>query len=170
MSPVSEYRIEIESSAAKALSRIARVDQTRIVEAIAALATDPRPHGATKLTGTDGWPIRVGDYRVVYLIEDTIRVVTVTRIGHRRKIKRGNDMTELVPISEAKARLSELVRDADIDDVLLLRHGRVAAVMMSARRYDALIEELEDLRDRLSIHELEGITLDFDKLRAELGV
>jgi antitoxin StbD len=79
-------------------------------------------------------------------------------------------MVEMVPISEAKGRLSELVRDSDLDDVLLLRHGRVAAVMLSARRYDALMEELEDLRDRLSIHEREGVTLDFDKLRAELGI
>jgi mRNA interferase RelE/StbE len=85
---VSEYRIEIESSAAKVLARIAKADQGRIVEAIAALATDPRPHGVTKLTGTEGWRIRVGDYRVVYLIEDAIQVVTVTRVGHRREIYR----------------------------------------------------------------------------------
>lgn len=79
-------------------------------------------------------------------------------------------MAEMTPISEAKGRLSELVRNSDLDDVLLLRHGRVAAMLMSARRHDALMEELEDLRDRLSIHEREGVTLDFDKLRAELGV
>jgi mRNA interferase RelE/StbE len=85
---VREYRVGIESSAAKALSRIARVDQARIVEAIAALAADPRPHGAAKLTGTEGWRIRIGDYRVVYLIEDVVRIVTVTRIGHRREIYR----------------------------------------------------------------------------------
>jgi antitoxin StbD len=76
----------------------------------------------------------------------------------------------MAPIRQAKGRLSKLVRDADLDGVLLLRHGRVAAVMMSAHRHDALMEELEDLRDRLSIHEREGVTLDFDKLHTELGV
>lgn len=79
-------------------------------------------------------------------------------------------MPNLMPISEAKGRLAELVRDADDDDVLLLRHGRPAAVLMSARRHEALLEEIEDLRDRLSIHEREGLTMGLDKVAAELGL
>jgi len=78
-------------------------------------------------------------------------------------------MAKLVPISEAKGRLSELVRDSDAADVLLLRHGRPAAVIVSMRRYEALLEEIEDLRDRLSIHEREGLTVELDKVLAELG-
>jgi antitoxin StbD len=78
--------------------------------------------------------------------------------------------TRHVPISEAKGRLAELVRDSDDEDVVLLRHGRPAAVVMSARRYEALLEEIEDLRDRLSIHEREGLTMDLDKVGAELGL
>lgn len=79
-------------------------------------------------------------------------------------------MAKLVPLSEAKGHLSELVRDSDSDEVLLMRHGRPAAVMLSARRWDALQEELEDLRDRLSVAEREGVTVDFDKVMAELGL
>lgn len=79
-------------------------------------------------------------------------------------------MAVLVPISEAKGKLAELVRNADETDVLLLRHGRPAAVVMSTRRHEALLEEIEDLRDRLSIHEREGLTTELDKIEAELGL
>jgi antitoxin StbD len=79
-------------------------------------------------------------------------------------------MAQFIPISEAKPRLAEIVRDSDDEDVLLLRHGRPAAVVMSARRWDALNEEIEDLRDRLSIHERDGVTVDFDKVVSELGL
>jgi mRNA interferase RelE/StbE len=49
----------------------------------------PRPAGCTKLAGTaDGYRIRVGDYRIVYLIDDAAQIVTVTRVGHRREVYR----------------------------------------------------------------------------------
>ena len=79
-------------------------------------------------------------------------------------------MTTYVPLSEAKAKLSEIVRDSDAEDVLLMRHGRPAAVVISSGRYDALLEELEDLKDRLSVYERENVTIDFEKLTAELGL
>jgi mRNA interferase RelE/StbE len=82
------YTVDIERSAIVSLSRMPRPDQRRIKEKLEALKTDPRPAGAIKLTGTEGWRIRSGDYRIVYLIEDTIRVVTVTRIGHRKDVYR----------------------------------------------------------------------------------
>ncbi len=79
-------------------------------------------------------------------------------------------MPAFIPISEAKGKLAELVRDSDEDDVLLMRHGRPAAVLMSVRRHEALLEEIEDLKDRLSIHEREGLTMSVDKVKAELGL
>jgi prevent-host-death family protein len=79
-------------------------------------------------------------------------------------------MAEFVPISEAKARLSAIVRESDSEDVLLLRHGRPAAVVVSTRRYNALLEEIEDLKDRLSVHERDGVTVGLDKVIAELGL
>lgn len=70
----NRYSIEFGISAAKALARIQRNMQVRISTAIAGLATEPRPHGCTKLSGrTDAYRIRVGDYRVVYTINDTVR-------------------------------------------------------------------------------------------------
>jgi antitoxin StbD len=77
---------------------------------------------------------------------------------------------QTMPISEAKAKLTELVRDSDSNDVVLLRHGRPSAVLMSVRRHAALMERLDDLEDRLAVYERDGVTMDFDKLTAELGI
>ncbi|MCG3203033.1 MAG: hypothetical protein NFCOHLIN_02950 [Gammaproteobacteria bacterium] len=60
----------------------------RVRDAIRDLAQDPRPPGCRKLTGRSGWRIRVGDYRVLYEIDDTRSKVTVLHIGHRRDVYR----------------------------------------------------------------------------------
>lgn len=78
------YSIRVVPSAERSLARIARDDRTRVVAAIDRLALGPRSGRASKLAGVrDTWRIRVGDYRVLYLIDDPARVVTVTRIAHR---------------------------------------------------------------------------------------
>lgn len=79
-------------------------------------------------------------------------------------------MEKFVPISEAKGRLAELVRESGDRDVLLMRHGRPAAVLMSYERHEALIEDLQDALDRLAVHERENVTISMDKLSAELGL
>ena len=83
------YHVEIEASAAQALVKLARGNRgmaKRINRAIRGLAENPRPQGAVKLTSREGYRVRVGDYRVVYQITDSIRIVTVVRIGHRRDV------------------------------------------------------------------------------------
>jgi mRNA interferase RelE/StbE len=58
-----------------------------MIPRIETLATIPRPPGCKKLKGGDKeWRIRVGDYRIVYEIDDTGRTVDVTRIAHRREV------------------------------------------------------------------------------------
>lgn len=79
-------------------------------------------------------------------------------------------MSELVAISKARARLSELVRRSQDEDVVLMNHSTTAAVIVSADRYEALLDELEDLKDRLSIHERAGVTIPAEKLLIELGL
>jgi antitoxin StbD len=83
-------------------------------------------------------------------------------------------MEHMVPISEAKGRLSELVRDADDHEVLLMRHSRVAAVLISPARYEALLDELEDTRDALSVYESRESDADlrvpWEKAKIELGI
>jgi prevent-host-death family protein len=80
-------------------------------------------------------------------------------------------MAELVPVSEAKARLSELIRDSDREDILLMRHSHPVAVLLSTRRYEDLLERLDDLEDRLAVHEAEGedVTVPWEKLKIEMG-
>ena len=79
-------------------------------------------------------------------------------------------MTVFVSVSEAKGQLSKLIRIAGDEDVLLMRHGRPTAVIIAMDRYQALLDQIDDLEDRLSIHEREGLTVDLDKLGVELGL
>lgn len=82
------YQIRILRRAQKALARLPKPDYERVRDAIMALSNDPRPPGCKKLTGREGWRIRVGQYRVLYEIADDVCIVTVVDVGHRRDIYR----------------------------------------------------------------------------------
>jgi len=58
----------------------------RVDSAILALADDLRPPGCTRLRGRDDWRIRVGDYRIVYGIDDERRTVEILHVAHRRDV------------------------------------------------------------------------------------
>ena len=63
-----------------------RTTQDRLIRAVDALAVNPRPSGVKKLRGTrDLWRIRVGDYRVIYQVDDAKRLVDVSHVRHRRE-------------------------------------------------------------------------------------
>jgi mRNA interferase RelE/StbE len=81
------YSVEFAPAAAKALSRVERRTRLRIAGVIELLAVDPRPPGAKMLRGEERgvWRVRVGDYRVVYTVEDERLVVLVVRGAHRRE-------------------------------------------------------------------------------------
>ena len=82
------HRILILRRAQKELAGLPPARYDRVKEAILALASDPRPTGSLKLAQRDGWRIRVGDYRVIYEIDDTLRAITVLHVGHRRDVYR----------------------------------------------------------------------------------
>jgi len=83
------YAVEFERSAKKELDRLDGPIRARVLRKVAALEDVPRPPGATRLIGADDlWRIRVGDYRVVYAIEDDRLVVIVVRIAGRGKVYR----------------------------------------------------------------------------------
>ena len=84
------YRIEIIKAAARQLEVLPESTGKRIDTKIRALAANPRPPGAKTLQGREGvhLRIRVGDYRVVYHIDDRALLVLVVRIGHRREVYR----------------------------------------------------------------------------------
>jgi mRNA interferase RelE/StbE len=77
------YKVEIERSADKFLKKLGGREEQRIRDKIAALAHDPRPPEAIPLKPSDSWRIVMRPFRVIYIIEDVIRVVTVTRVANR---------------------------------------------------------------------------------------
>ena len=80
------YQVVVERSAEKDLKRLAAGIRLRAATAIRSLANNPRPVGSRKLAGTvNDWRIRVGDYRIIYEIADTIRIVRINRVRHRRE-------------------------------------------------------------------------------------
>lgn len=82
------YDLRILRPAQKQLAELPPGDYEHVRDAIRALADAPRPPGCRKLTGRDGWRIRVGDYRVIFEIDDQARAVTVLSVGHRRDVYR----------------------------------------------------------------------------------
>ena len=60
----------------------------RIQEQIDKLRENPRPDGAKKLKGETGFRVRVGDYRILYEINDEVRTITIYRVKHRRDVYR----------------------------------------------------------------------------------
>jgi mRNA interferase RelE/StbE len=83
------YAVELLPSAARELAKIGRPIQHRIAGRIDRLSLEPRGGGAIKLRGPgELWRVRVGDYRIVYRIEDERLVVLIIRIGHRREVYR----------------------------------------------------------------------------------
>jgi mRNA interferase RelE/StbE len=83
-----KYSVFILPRAQKELAQLPSTQYVRLRDAIRELVQDPRPFGCLKLTGREGWRLRVGDFRVVYEIDDKQQTVTVLHIGHRRDVYR----------------------------------------------------------------------------------
>jgi mRNA interferase RelE/StbE len=83
-----KYAVALERAAARFLLRLRDAKlKKRLDDAIEALSDDPRPQGCRKLAGTsDRYRIRVGDYRIIYRVDDGKVVVLVLLIGHRREV------------------------------------------------------------------------------------
>ncbi|MEQ8413820.1 MAG: type II toxin-antitoxin system RelE/ParE family toxin [Imperialibacter sp.] len=84
------YQINFKRKAGKELLKLPSQAVKEISSSIDALAENPRPDGSKKLKGSNEslWRIRVGDYRVIYAIEDKIKIISVRRIAHRKDIYR----------------------------------------------------------------------------------
>jgi mRNA interferase RelE/StbE len=83
---VSAYRIEFRPAALRELRKIDRSMQPRIQGVIALLAQDPRPPASRPLQGREGYRLRVGDYRIIYTIDNGNLLIVVVTIGHRRDV------------------------------------------------------------------------------------
>ncbi len=82
------YQLEISKSVTKYIEKLPTDIYRRIKEAILKLENDPRPQGCEKMSDKNAYRIRVGDYRIIYTIKDSILLVTVIDAGHRREIYR----------------------------------------------------------------------------------
>ncbi len=84
---MASYSVRLKRSAEKDLRRIDKFKVPNIIAAIENLEENPRPPGCRKLVGSDSsYRIRIGNYRVLYLIEDTICIVEVERVRHRKDV------------------------------------------------------------------------------------
>jgi mRNA interferase RelE/StbE len=81
------YTVTISRSATREFERLPKGIARRVASKMKELEQEPRPPGSVKLADTkDTWRVRVGDYRVVYSVDDKQRIVDVSRIRHRRDV------------------------------------------------------------------------------------
>ena len=86
---MSRYNVEIARRAIKSIAKLPRKEQQRVRAAIDLLADEPRPPNCVALAGEDSvYRVRVGSYRIVYEIVDSLLVIHVVRVGHRRDVYR----------------------------------------------------------------------------------
>ena len=82
------YRVTLAPTVDRAVARLPKKMRSRVADRLDTLSQDPRPPGSIKLTGEDAYPIRVGDYRIIYTIHDDRLVVIVIDVGHRGDVYR----------------------------------------------------------------------------------
>ncbi len=88
MSKEGGYTVRIKRSAEKEMDRLPGSTFKRVAQAILKLEREPRTKGAKKLRGVRDYRLRVGEYRILYSIDDDARVVEVIAVGHRREVYR----------------------------------------------------------------------------------
>jgi mRNA interferase RelE/StbE len=83
---MGSYEIVFARSARRELENLDAGILDRVMKKVVGLAVNPRPPGCRKLVGRNGlWRIRVGDYRVIYAVNDDRRLVDVNAVRHRSK-------------------------------------------------------------------------------------
>ena len=83
---MSHYKVEfLDHRVERELDRVPEPDYSRVAVALLRLEVTPRPAGCLKLRGLEGWRIRVGNWRIIYHINDDDAVVTIVAIKRRRE-------------------------------------------------------------------------------------
>jgi len=85
---MASYKLFIKRDAEKEIRSFPKADIKRVVKKILSLPENPRPSGCEKLKGEEGYRVRQGAYRIVYLIDDKEQSITVYKMGHRRDVYR----------------------------------------------------------------------------------
>jgi mRNA interferase RelE/StbE len=84
----TSYAVFLKPRAERDLDRLPVAVARRIWQRLMALEEEPRPPTVAKLEGSDAYRVRVGNYRVVYLVDDRLRKVEIIRVAHRREVYR----------------------------------------------------------------------------------
>lgn len=82
------YPLRVRRSAEKELDRLPESIHERLSRRILGLEDNPRPQGAKKLSNREEYRLRVGQYRVLYTIDDEHKIVEIVAVGHRREVYR----------------------------------------------------------------------------------
>ena len=85
---MARYRVEVKRTAVKELNGIPHKDLKKVVSRIESLADNPRPRGCEKLSQSERYRVKQGNYRILYSIADDTSTVCVVKIGHRKDIYR----------------------------------------------------------------------------------
>lgn len=84
---MARYSLRVKKSAAKELEAVStKADRQRIIKRIESLKENPRPKGAIRLSGSERYRIRQGNYRILYTIEDKALIVYVIKIADRKAV------------------------------------------------------------------------------------
>lgn len=83
------YQVEITPAAKRQIKKLVEPVQLAIIERLEQLAENPRPSGALKMQGAESlYRIRVGDYRIIYEIQDRALLIAIVKVGHRSDVYR----------------------------------------------------------------------------------
>jgi len=86
---VPDYSVTFARSARKELERLSSSTAQRVIQHVERLGISPRPQGAAKLQGQKNlWRIRIGDYRMIYSIDDSTHVIDISAVRHRQDVYR----------------------------------------------------------------------------------
>ena len=83
-----KYQVQILHTAEKEMDKLPTPIHTRISRKILSLENNPRPRGAKKLSGREEYRLRLGEYRILYSINDRDGIITVFAVGHRWEVYR----------------------------------------------------------------------------------
>lgn len=86
---MASYKIEWKQSAKKELRKLPESARRRILAAVAGLGEDPRPPGCRKLVGGEGaYRVRIGSYRVIYMVFGSGLLIEIIRVADRKEAYR----------------------------------------------------------------------------------
>ncbi len=84
----SSYTVHIKASAEREMASLPKAVSRSVSQKILALESNPRPPGCKKLSGRQEYRVRVGDYRVLYVVSDAVKTIEIVAVGNRRDVYR----------------------------------------------------------------------------------